>query len=166
MRLRIAPISAASVLALSCLNAWLLTMALARPEAPPEGSAVSFNPPSEPSALPPSTSKLKAITAYTRTLSEPVFYKSRVPYVAPPPAPPKAVAPVAQVPVDPGLALGGVVVAEQTKKAYIFRKADQGGAWLVEGEMIQGWKVELIETGAAKLRQGDRSIELHLYPKR
>lgn len=74
---------------------------------------------------------------------------------APPPAP-----------MDPGLVLGGVVVVEQARKAYIFNKADQRGGWFSEGETVLGWTVESIDAAAARLRQGDRSIELQLYPKR
>jgi hypothetical protein len=68
--------------------------------------------------------------------------------------------------MDPGLVLGGVVVVEQARKAYIFNKADQRGGWFSEGETVLGWTVESIDAAAARLRQGDRSIELQLYPKR
>jgi hypothetical protein len=68
--------------------------------------------------------------------------------------------------IESYLVLGGAVVVDQARKAYIFSKADQRGGWLSEGETILGWKIESIDAAAARLRQGDRSIELHLYPKR
>jgi hypothetical protein len=44
--------------------------------------------------------------------------------------------------------------------------AHQRGGWSSEEETVLGWKIELIDAGAVKLRKGDRSIELRLYPKR
>jgi len=62
--------------------------------------------------------------------------------------------------------LGGVVIIEDVRKAYIFNKADSHGAWLGEGEMIMGWKVESIGAMTARLQQAGRVIELELYPMR
>jgi hypothetical protein len=69
--------------------------------------------------------KAKPVTDYGETLARPVFFKSRAPYAAPPPPPPppKPPATAPPAPVDPGLVLGGVVVLEGAKKAYIFNKA-------------------------------------------
>ena len=108
-------------------------------------------------------------TLWLPTLAKPVFLKTRAPYVPPPPAPPPAPKPVVappQAPVDPGLALGGVVIIEDARKAYIFNRADSRGAWLSEGATILGWQVESIDALTARLQQAGRTIELELYPKR
>jgi hypothetical protein len=63
------------------------------------------------------------------------------------------------------LALGGVVIMDDARKAYIFSKADSRGAWVGEGETILGWQVESIDALTARLQQAGRSIELQLYPK-
>lgn len=171
MRLRVAPLALAGLLGLGGLNVWLLATGFQASAPEPGVETVVADPkPAATSAasqggLPPS----RPIATYNQTLAKSVFFKSRAPYVAPPPAPPPSVKPVATpppAPVDPGLVLGGVVVVEKAKKAYIFNKADQRGGWFSEGETMLGWKIELIDAAAVRLRQGDRSIELQLYPKR
>jgi hypothetical protein len=140
------------------------------PEATVKGPVAA----TEQAPIPPSSGlkllKPKPITAYGETLAKPVLFKSRAPYVPPPPAPPapppKPVSTPPPAPVDPGLVLGGVVIMEEAKKAYIFNKADLRGAWLSEGESILGWRLDAIDAAAARLARGDRSIELQLYPKR
>jgi hypothetical protein len=167
MRLRIAPLTLGALLALAGLNAWFLALAVGSPVPEPEVPVpvVRADPPVSEAALP----KPKLITAYGHTLAKPVLFKTRAPYVPPPPAPPPALKPVAApppAPVDPGLSLGGVVIMDDTKKAYIFNKADSRGAWLSEGETILGWRVEAIDALTAKLQQAGRSIELQLYSQR
>src|SRR6185436_18393725 len=75
----------------------------------------------------------KPPTVYGSILAQPVFFKSRQPFVPLPPAPPpvpKAPAPApAPVVVDPGLVLGGVVITPDVKKTYLFSKADSRGTW-------------------------------------
>jgi hypothetical protein len=58
------------------------------------------------------------------------------------------------------------LIVEETRKAYIVNKGDARGAWLSEGEIILGWKVESIDAMTARLQQAGRSIELQLYPRR
>jgi hypothetical protein len=168
MRLRVAPLALAAALGLVCLNAWLLAMILQAHAPEPDSKTPVAEPKPTLTAPERGLPSAKPIAAYNQTLAKPVFFKSRAPYVPPPPAPPPSVKPVVTpppAPVDPGLVLGGVVVAAQAKKAYIFNKVDLRGGWFSEGETILGWKIETIEPAVAKLRQGDRSIELRLYPK-
>jgi hypothetical protein len=169
MRLRVAPLALAGVLGLGCLNVWLLAMVLETSEPDAKAPLAETKPAATSAAsqggLPPSPS----IAAYNQTLAKPVFFKSRAPYVPPPPAPPPSAKPVSApppAPVDPGLVLGGVIVVEKAKRAYIFNKVDLRGGWFSEGETMLGWKIETIDAAAVRLRQGDRSIELQLYPKR
>jgi hypothetical protein len=165
MRLGIAPLAGAALLVLGATNAWLLQVVL-QPEvlaaAPPVADAAAALSLSEGPGAP--TIPMKP-AAYPETLAHPVFFKTRAPYVPPPPAPPpvaKAAAPV--VAADPGLALGGVALDGALRKAYLFTKANSQGAWVSEGETFNGWTVQSIDAGAAKLRQADRTLELLLYP--
>jgi hypothetical protein len=104
------------------------------------------------------------LSTYQQTLAHPVFFKNRQPFVPPPPPPPAPrPAPPPAPPADPGLAVGGVVINGEVKRAYVFRKADHSGSWLAEGEEVMGWKVHSIDSGGAKLRKDDRNIELQLY---
>jgi hypothetical protein len=120
-----------------------------------------------------SAERLTSVTplnAYQQTTARPIFFKTRQPFVPPPPPPPPPPTPPpprASPPpppiVDPGLAVGGVMISGGAKKAYLFRKADRAGSWLAEGEEIMGWKVQSIDSGGAKLQQDRRNIELPLY---
>lgn len=109
------------------------------------------------------------LTAYQQTTSRPVFFKSRQPFVAlppppPPPQPPAALPPPPPPPVvDPGLAVGGVMITGGIKKAYLFRKTDRTGSWLAEGEEIMGWKLHSVDSAGAKLQKDSRDLHLPLY---
>jgi hypothetical protein len=170
MPFRIAPVAFAGLAGLVGLNVWLVAMLMWGhvQESEVQSAAAAAGRPPSPAmsdAKPPAS---KPISAYPQTLARPVFFKSREPYVPPPPAPPPLPTPVATpppAPVDPGLALGGVAIMDGTRKAYIFSKADTRGAWIAEGETILGWTVESIDATTARLQQAERSIELQLYPK-
>jgi hypothetical protein len=108
----------------------------------------------------------KPIEGYEQILARPVFFKSRLPFVPAPPAPPPI--PVVPPPVaiaDAGFAVGGVMIKNGLNKAYLFSKAGAGGAWTGEGESFQGWKLTSVEGNGVKLEQSGRSIDLQLYPR-
>ena len=109
----------------------------------------------------------KPLTVYGGILAQPIFFKTRQPFVPPPPAPPpmaKAPAPApTPAPVDPGLALGGVIITPDVKKAYVVSKANSRGTWASEGDSVMGWTVQSIDAGSARLGQANRTIDLHLY---
>jgi hypothetical protein len=171
MPLRITPFALVGLASLAGLNVWLVALVIdeqsPEPEVQPPAAAAGRLPsPAMSDSKPPDS---KPISAYPQTLARPVFFKSREPYVAPPPVPPPLPIPVATppaVPVDPGLALGGVAIMDGTRKAYIFSKADAVGAWIAGGETILGWTVESIDATTARLQQAERSIDLQLYPER
>jgi hypothetical protein len=170
MTRRIAPLTLAGLAGLASLNAWLLAAALETPalERDVKAAVATAGHTANPSASELDVPKPRPIAAYGQTLAKPVFFKTRAPYVPPPPPPPPAPPKPAAVPppADPGLALGGVVIMDNARKAYIFNKADARGLWLSEGETILGWKVESIDALTARLQQANRSIELQLYPQR
>jgi hypothetical protein len=170
MKMRIAPLAAVGLAALAGVNMWLLSILL--------GDAIGEE--ALPVAAPAWDAKLsgagrdgaapKPIGAYRQTLAQPVFFKTREPYVAPPPRPvappvPAAVAkPPPPVIVDPGLTVAGIIIGVGVRKAYIHGKSDPHGSWLSEGESLTGWKVQAIDAGGVKLQQQDHTIELQLYP--
>jgi hypothetical protein len=170
MNIRIAPLAAVGLAALAGANVWLLSILL--------GDAIGEAVP--PTAAPAWDAKLsgsgrdgaapKPIGAYRQTLAQPVFFKTREPFVAPPPRPaappvPAAVAkPPPPVIVDPGLTVAGIIIGAGVRKAYINGKTDPHGSWVSEGESLTGWKVQAIDAGGVKLQQQDRTIELQLYP--
>jgi hypothetical protein len=108
----------------------------------------------------------KPIDAYREILARPIFFKSREPFVpVPPPPPPVVVAMPPPVVADPGLVLGGVMIKNGMKKAYVFSRANTSGAWANEGDEFLGWQIRSINGAGAKLEQDRRSIELNLYPR-
>jgi hypothetical protein len=168
MRLRIAPLTAAALVALGGVNVLLLAVMLRDEE-------VRAQHPLAEKVLSPALSTAKEVSAghkpassYAQTLTHPVFHKTRAPYVPPPPVPPPASATpgAAPAPIDPGIVLGGVAMDGSLKKAYLFSKGNPQGSWISEGETFLGWNVVSIDSGAARLKQADRVLELQLYPVR
>jgi hypothetical protein len=170
MRIRIAPLAAIALAALAGVNLWLLTIILAgatgddtAPVAAPAWDA-------EISRSGPNDAAAKPISAYRQTLAQPVFFKTREPYVAPPPRPVAPATPaVVQKPppppiVDPGFIVAGIIIGQSLRKAYIHARNDQQGNWVSEGESLTGWKVQAIDSTGVKLQQQDRTIDLQLYP--
>ena len=82
-----------------------------------------------------------------------------------PPPPPAVIAPPPPVVIDPGLVLGGVLIKNGVRKAYVFSRANTGGgAWISEGQDFMGWSIKSVSGAGAKLEQQGRSIDLRLYP--
>jgi len=108
----------------------------------------------------------KPIEAYREILARPIFFKSRAPFVPAPPAPPPVVAAMPPpVVVDPGLVVGGVLIKNDIRKAYMLSRANAGGgAWINEGQEFMGWSIRSVNATGAKLEQQGRSIDLLLYP--
>jgi hypothetical protein len=167
MSVRIAPLAAAGLVALAAVNAWLIGIVLADPNADePAGIAA---PAWNPKLSDAGTAAAKPIGSYRQTLAQPVFFKTREPYVAapraaPPPTPAVVAKPPPPVIVDPGLAVTGIIISPGVRKAYLHGKTDAHGSWVSEGESLTGWKVQTIDSGGVKLQQQDRTIELQLYP--
>jgi hypothetical protein len=165
-RSRVTPLAIFGLLLLSASD--LLLLKIAATEAISENStgtdkiAWNANLPGVSGAL----AKRRPIEAYREIVAHPVFFKSREPFVSAPPLPPVAAAPPPPtVAIDPGLALGGVMIKKEFRKAYVLSRAGPGGAWIKEGEDFMGWKVVSISSGGAKLEQAGRSIDLPLYPE-
>ncbi|MES5488368.1 hypothetical protein QMZ05_36980 [Bradyrhizobium sp. INPA03-11B] len=111
----------------------------------------------------------RPLASYSQVLARPIFFKSREPFVPPPPAPPAPppapVQPPPLIVVDPGFVLGGIMIIQGVQKAYVFKRTDPKGSWVGAGEDLSGWKVQSINTGSIALRNGDRAIDLELYQK-
>lgn len=166
MNLRIAPLGLVGLLIAFGANAGLLTIVVTEVVSDNLAAVdkVEWSP-----NLPASIGNVanrSPIDAYRQILTHPVFFKSREPYVPPPPAPPPAlIAAPRPVAIDPGLVLGGVMIKNNVRKAYVFNRAGAAGTWTAEGEEFMGWKVRSINGTGAKLEQQGRSIDLQLYPK-
>jgi hypothetical protein len=62
--------------------------------------------------------------------------------------------------------LGGIMVMQGVRKAYVFRKSDPSGTWVTRGEDFMGWKIQTIDAAGIVLGNGERKIDLKLYPER
>ena len=165
MRRRIAPLRAAGLLVILSINAGLLASVVLL--ATSDGMAAIDKIPWSVNLAGSvaNTASRKSIEGYGQILARPVFFKSREPFIpAPPPQPPVPVAPPVVI-IDPGLAVGGVMIKNGLSKAYLFSKAGTGGGWAGEGETFQGWKVTSVDGSGVKLEQSGRSIDLQLYPR-
>jgi hypothetical protein len=168
MKPRIAPWRAIVLSGLVSLNAGLVSVAgstlLSDDASAP--TPVGWTPPvGTVGGTPPGT---KPIALYRQTLARPIFFKTREPFVPPPPAPLPPVARPSPPPVaaDPGLMLGGTVVMRGVRRAYVFRKTDPSGTWVAPGEDFMGWKIQTIDATSIVLSNGERRIDLKLYPER
>jgi hypothetical protein len=169
MNLRIAPLAALGLAALAGINLWLLTIILtgAADEEPVSAASPVWD--AKWSGHGKADVAAKPISAYAQILAQPVFFKTREPYVAPPSGPAQAPVPVVAKPppppvVDPGFTVAGIIIGQGVRKAYIHTKRDEQGSWVSEGESLTGWRVKAIGPGGVKLEQQDRTIELELYP--
>lgn len=162
MMRRQSPLAMLTMLALVGVNVWLLRAVIG---GSPEGetAAVRQWSPNLPQAT--AAAPVERSESAGDVLARPVFFKSRQPYVAPPPAAPKVATPLtAPVVVDPGFTLTGIAIDGAAKRAYLVNKADARGAWVSEGDAISGWSVDVVDATSVVLRQGGRSIHLQLYP--
>lgn len=117
----------------------------------------------------------RPLSAYAQTLSSPVFFESRSPFVPPqlpPPPPPPSPTPPTNVSdeareppmvIDPGLALGGIMILEGTQKAYLFTENVAGGVWVAKGYEFLGWTVLSIDNDGVSLLNGKEILNLKLY---
>jgi hypothetical protein len=109
-----------------------------------------------------------AIRSYDQILSRPIFFKSREPFIPPPPEATTSQAKATSAPVfvDPGLVLGGIMISRTNRQAYLFQKSKPDGSWIREGEDFLGWKLEFLDQGNARLQKDGHTIDLRLYPIR
>jgi hypothetical protein len=166
MKWRIAPLGAVGLLIALGLNAWLVTAIATEIVSDRLAATDKANWNLSLSTSAGNVANRRPIDAYKQILARPVFFKSREPFV-PPPAPPPPVLVVATPPmvVDPGLVLGGVMIKNDVRKAYVFSRANASGAWTSEGDGFMGWQIRSINGAGAKLEQKGRSIDLQLYPR-
>jgi len=169
MKQRIAPWRTIVLAGLVSLNVGLAAIAvsaLLSSDAPAQ-ARVDWTPPTATAGTTPPDAK--PIARYLQTLAHPIFFKTREPFVPPPPAPPPPppmIRPPPPLVADPGLMLGGIMVMHGVRKAYVFRKTDPFGTWVADGEDFMGWRIQTIDATGIALANGERKIDLKLYPER
>jgi hypothetical protein len=167
MKLKITPLALILLATLCGLNAWLLAQVFAEfapviATAPQTRNEAAKYPTANPAPV-----VQKPISAYSRILAQPVFFRTRAPYLPPPPPAPvtqniQAPAPV----VNPGLSVAGVIINEKLRKAYLLKQNEPAGTWVAEGENVLGWTLQSVKPTGITLTQSNRTIDLELYLKR
>ncbi|HLH91737.1 MAG TPA: hypothetical protein VKX28_25075 [Xanthobacteraceae bacterium] len=166
MASRFTPLAAVGLVTLGVVNAFMLAGFIWSLTGEPSAVApTEWKPDLSASDDAPEASK--PIAAYTLVLAHPIFFKTREPFVPPPPPPPppRPAAPPPPV-IDPGISVAGVLISGPIRKAYLMSRSDTLGTWVREGEKYDGWTVQSVTAGNAKLQRDERSLELSLYPGR
>jgi hypothetical protein len=165
MKWRVAPLTALTLLAVGGLNLLLMAEVVTQVRAyDATGSDAAAWEPRLTSSIAGGTGR-KPAEAYREILAHPAFFKSREPFVPPPPAPVSTPVQPQPVVVDPGLVVAGVMVKSGLSKIYLLSRTDPGGTWASEGETFRGWQVKSIDKSGARLEQDGRSLDLQLYPR-
>jgi hypothetical protein len=168
MMSRIAPLTLGTLFVVGCVDAWFISTLIGSTTADEQIVTKATKPFLKLQSSDQAPHPAKPIGDYSAILAQPIFFKTRAPYVAALPAPPPARPPAPAVPApvitDPGLVLGGVVMNRELRKVYIFSKGESQGTWINEGESFKGWKLETVDSKGAKLQQQNRTIELFLFP--
>jgi hypothetical protein len=165
MMFRAPPLSVAGIFLVGIVDVWLVAVIVtnigsqaARVIEAPARSSIS--------ASLYGIAERRSIESYRATLTRPIFFKTREPFVAPPAPPPPAPSVAAPPPVvDPGFVLAGVLMSSGVKKAYLFTRSNASGTWAAEGGDLMGWRVQSVSKDGAKLEQQGRVIDLKLYPR-
>jgi len=104
------------------------------------------------------------------TVRRPLFERNRRPVEPPVAVAPPAKLPMAAVPrrtADPNaLALLGILVSEGRAIALLSRNQTGQHVRVEEGDTVDGWTIERIESQRVVLRHGDTHIALQLFRKR
>lgn len=106
---------------------------------------------------------------FPQTFERPLFIPSRRPFVPQPPetiAPPPVpeAQPTAQAAPDAtGLQLKGVMLGQNTAKAFLIWPEAPLGQWLTVGSSVKGWELTKIEDDTVWLIAGSENTELKLY---
>jgi hypothetical protein len=117
---RISPLAAAGLLGLAAIDTWLAAIIAADIGASDQAATPQIQ---STLRLTPSTDgapSSKPIDAYGQILAHPIFYRTREPFVPPPPVAPKPVTPpVPPAPVytDPALVVAGIMIDRGVRKA-------------------------------------------------
>lgn len=166
MTSRISPPTVIGLLLLGGVNVWLL--ALISREVQLSGSVVSETIEWTPKlrTVDQGDQKKAKVDNYKHVIERPVFFKTREPFVLPPPAPPTVVR-VAPAPpiIDPGFVITGIMIVESIKRVYMSSRGNGAGVWASEGDNIGGWKIVSVNRNSAKLEQNGRVLEVSLFPQ-
>jgi hypothetical protein len=164
MKWRITPLGAIGLFILVAINAGLLIVLVTEiASVDPAADKIDWNVSISSAGA---VADRNPIGAYQQILARPVFFRSREPFVpAPPPPPPAVKLASPTVAIDPGLFLGGIMIKNDIRKAYVLSKTNAGGVWISEGGDFMGWELKSINGSGAKLERQGQSIDLQLYPK-
>lgn len=110
------------------------------------------------------------LARYSQTITQPIFFQFRSPFVPPPPKPvveaPKPARPPPPPIADPDFTLSGIMEIRGAQKAFLTKKSGQVGVWVSIGDEMSGWRVQSIDPAGVGLRNGARDFDLRLYKEK
>jgi type II secretory pathway component PulC len=101
------------------------------------------------------------LESFNQVLAQPVFFKSRQPFVAIQAKPAAVIAPAP----DPGFIVGGVIIRGGVRKAFIYTRDKSVGAWTEVGQKVMGWEVRSVDENDVTVEQQGRSLKVRLYSR-
>ena len=163
---RLPPMAAICLIGLAAINGWLL-LVLADEIGPGASETIDTKEWAPNLTLVGQAIAVRpALDSYKETLTRPIFFKSRQPYIPPPPAPFAKPAVSSTTKPEAGLIIGGVIIDRGVKKAFLLSMtANSQGMWVSEGDVFLGWTVRSIDQQGAELQQQDRIVQISLYPR-
>ena len=162
--LRRAGLAGLVALNLGLFNA--LRLAIVHPVRVEPASLAPWNPhltgPAE-SAWQPAPAEL-----FSQSMTRPIFSRTRLPFKppqpvlpAPPPMPLPAIVPPRQA--EEGIALLGIVLSGDTRRALLRLRAFPQGKWVTVGEEVNGWRLSEVAPDRVMLQAVGQSLQLKLY---
>ena len=120
-------------------------------------------------------SALLLIHTQTRPLFSPTRRKWVEPAPPEPPAPEPVEQPVAAEPPSapqqaiadtslPDIKLIGIEMTPSGARALLVKTGAADALWVNNGEKLEGWAVQKIDSGSVEMTLGERKIKLELYP--
>jgi hypothetical protein len=107
----------------------------------------------------------EAAPTWSEALARPIFSPDRRPFVPAPPEPRQAepeTVETAEPPPDAGLAVKGIFLHDNVRRALVTSAASPGGEWLTVGAAVAGWTVSAIEATSVVLSAPPAALTLQL----
>ena len=141
------------VAAFTLVLAWTVSPTGSEPAAHASGAAMSISAEAAAGAVTPA-----ARLSYPAIAEHPLFYPSRMPWIAPPPPPPKPVS-AATISLT-GYAVIGVITSGSTRSALIRPPGAKKTITIAEGQELDGWRLQEITRAGLRFVAADITYEM------
>lgn len=158
---RLSHIQKAYLAAIVAINAFLLVTIFAQFSRRPEAVGRRPDIPLPAANLVARQESISSLDAYSIILARPLFSKDRAPFVAPQVTRKNGLVP--QPVVDPGFKIGGIIIRDGSRKAFIYTRTHGSGSWAAVGEKVMGWELQSVSDNEVMLKQQSTVLRISLY---